>query len=107
MSRYTNPKRLAVGHLIWHLQRSLRVFDYGDFCYLSPTLDDALQEAEMAFHQEDYAKAEHLTKIVAYLIKREAPKFKADPRGCIEKWRDQQRYHKRKTFNRDYREVSP
>jgi hypothetical protein len=103
MSKYNNPQRQRVGHMIWEIQRSLRVFDYGDFQYLSPALADALCEAEEAFHQEDYAQAEHLTKVVAYLIKREAPKFKANPRGCIERYSEQQTYHKRKprTDNRE------
>jgi aminoglycoside phosphotransferase (APT) family kinase protein len=71
---------------------SLHAFDHGPDIpfegrkqYLSRTVDEAMKEAERAFSDEDYDKAEYLAKVVAYLVKREAPKFAANPKAWIEK----------------------
>jgi hypothetical protein len=40
-------------------------------------------------------------KIVSYLIKLEAPKFKANPKAMIERWREQHKTHQRKSFIRE------
>jgi hypothetical protein len=43
-----------------------------------------MKEAERAFSDADYDRAEHLAKVVAYLVQREAPKFAANPKAWID-----------------------
>jgi hypothetical protein len=102
MTDYNSPRHYAVGRQIHEVQKLLaRTFDYGDETHLSPTLDEAMRETEAAFFHEEFDRAEHLAKVTKALIPREAPKFKADPKGCIERWREQHKNHRRKSFIRE------
>ena len=47
-----------------------------------------MKAAEQAFSDTDYDRAEHLAKVVAYLVRREAPKFTANPKAWIETRRE-------------------
>jgi hypothetical protein len=49
-----------------------------------------MKEAERAFSEGDYERAEHLAKVVACLVRREAPKFAANPKVWIETRRELQ-----------------
>jgi hypothetical protein len=64
--------------------------DFGGKQYLSRTVDEAMKEAERAFSEGDYERAEHLAKVVACLVRREAPKFAANPKVWIETRRELQ-----------------
>jgi hypothetical protein len=73
--------------------RALNVFNHGDEQYLSRTVHEAMLEAERAFSEADRAgaefdRAEHLVRVVAALVEREAPKFAADPQAWIKTWRE-------------------
>jgi hypothetical protein len=68
--------------------RSLNVFNHTDGQYLSRAVSTAMREAEAAFSLDDYDRAEHLAKVVAFLVKREAPRFAADPKAWIETQRE-------------------
>jgi len=88
---YNDPRRYAVGRQIHEVQKLLaRAFDDGDETHLSIAVDEAMLECEAAFSYAEYDRAEHLAKVTAALIRREAPLFKANPKACIEKWREQQ-----------------
>lgn len=76
--------QLAVARQLIDVGRSLRAFDYKDGQYLSRTVHETMLEAERAFANNDYDQTEHLAKIVAYLVAREAPKLKANPQRWIE-----------------------
>jgi len=94
---YNDPRRYAVGRQIHEVQKLLaRAFDY-----LSIAVDEAMRECEAAFSYAEYDRAEHLAKATAALIRREAPLFKANPKACIEKWREQHKNHRRKRFIRE------
>jgi hypothetical protein len=90
--------RLSVARLLVDVGKSLHAFDYGPHVpfegreqYLSRAVDKTMREAEAAFAADDYARAERLAKVVAFLVKREAPKFAADPKKWIETWKEQGR----------------
>lgn len=77
-------RRLTVARQLMDVGRSLHAFDYKDKQYLSRTMHETMLEAERAFADKDYDRSEHLVKVVAYLVRREAPKFKANPQRWIE-----------------------
>jgi hypothetical protein len=56
---------VAVARKIVAVQRLLSAFDHGDEQYLSKTVDQAMRECEQAFADKDYARAEHLAKIMS------------------------------------------
>jgi hypothetical protein len=87
-------RRREVAQLLVDVGKSLHAFDHGKHVpfegvpqYLSKTVDQTMKEAEAAFADADYDRAEHLARVVAALVKREAPIFAADPKRWIEKWR--------------------
>jgi hypothetical protein len=83
----TSRQQLVARQLV-DVGRSLNAFNHGDEQYLSRTVDGAMKEAEAAFVDDDYDRAEHLAQVVAYLVRREAPKFAADPKMWIETRRE-------------------
>jgi hypothetical protein len=88
MKDTTAKRRTAVAHQVVAAQRSLGAFAYERRLYSSQTVMDVMRECERAFSiDKDYDRAEHLVKIIAFLIQREAPKFAADPKKWIELWK--------------------
>lgn len=81
-------RQQRVAHQLVDVGRSLNAFNHGDEQYLSRTVDAAMKEAEAAFADDDYDRAEHLAKVVACLVRREAPRFAANPKRWIEAWRE-------------------
>jgi hypothetical protein len=88
MKDATAKRRTAVAHQVVAAQRSLGAFAYRHRLYSSKTVMDVMRECERAFSiDKDYDRAEHMVKIIAFLIRREAPKFAADPKRWIELWK--------------------
>jgi hypothetical protein len=81
-------KKTTVADQLLDVGRSLSAFGFEGEQYLSRTVGKTMKEAKAAFADDDYDRAEHLAKVVAYLVKREAPKFAADPRKWIERRRE-------------------
>jgi hypothetical protein len=81
-----DTKRVAVARQVVAAQRSLSAFDHKDKQYLSQTVQEVMRECERAFSADDYARAEHLVKIIAYLVRRETPLFAANPARWIDRW---------------------
>jgi hypothetical protein len=81
-------RKLTVARRLVDVGRSLKAFDFEGKQYLSRTVDEAMKAAEQAFSDTDYDRAEHLAKVVAYLVRREAPKFTANPKAWIETRRE-------------------
>lgn len=77
-------KQLAVARQLMDVGRSLHAFNFKDEQYLSRTVHETMPEAERAFADNDYDQAEHLAKVVTYLVKREAAQFAANPQRWIE-----------------------
>jgi hypothetical protein len=75
----------AVARLLFDVGRSLSVFEFEGRRYLSRPIDKAMTEAERAFADEDYDRAEHLAKVIACMVRRETPKFTANPKARIER----------------------
>jgi hypothetical protein len=99
--RQQMSRRIAVARQIVDVGRALRAFDFEGEQYLSWTVHKTMLEAERAYSRaldEDqpaaaaahYDRAEHLAKVVSYLVRREAPKFAANPKAWIEKRRELQ-----------------
>jgi hypothetical protein len=92
-SAAADDRRYAVARRFQAVGRSLNAFNFGEGQYLSKTVDATMKEAERAFAAAveaerdgavaDYGLAEHLVKVVAFLVSREAPKFAADPEAWI------------------------
>ncbi|MGO9328289.1 MAG: hypothetical protein ACLQJ0_09235 [Steroidobacteraceae bacterium] len=87
MTRYS-PRQIAVASLIVEAQRSLSAFDFGGGQFLSRTVETAMKETERAFAFDDCDRAEHLARVVLYLVQREAPKFLANPAAWIQTRRE-------------------
>jgi hypothetical protein len=94
-------RRLTVARQLVDVGRSLHVFDFEGEQYLSRVVSKTMREAERAFSdaadaehfsgevaQVYYDRAEHLAKVVAFLVHREAPKFAANPQQWIETRRE-------------------
>lgn len=81
-------RQLAIAHQLVAVGRSLRAFDFEGEQYLSRAVSETMKAAERAFSDDDYDRAEHLAKVVAFLVRREAPKFAANPRAWIETRRE-------------------
>jgi hypothetical protein len=78
-------RRLTVAQLLVDVGKSLHAFEFKGRQYLSHPIDEAMKEAEAAFAADDYDLAEHLAKVVACMVRREAPKFAANPKARIER----------------------
>jgi hypothetical protein len=76
----------AVARLLFDVGRSFEAFEFEGQRYISRPIDDAMKEARAAFDAEDYDRAERLAKVVACMVRREAPKFAANPRARIERF---------------------
>jgi hypothetical protein len=81
-------RQTRVAQQLVDVGRSLSAFGFEGEQHLSRTVDETMKEAEAAFADEDFDRAEHLAMLVAYLVKREAPKFAADPKKWIERRRE-------------------
>jgi hypothetical protein len=91
-------REIEVASLLVEVGKSLRAFDYGERIpfegrrqYLSSPVNKTMKEAEAAFCDEDYDRAEHLAKVVAAMVRREAPIFAANPERWIERWQEARR----------------
>jgi hypothetical protein len=88
MTDALDARQHDVARQIVDVGRSLDAFNHRDGQYLSRAVNEAMKECEAAFSVDDYDRAEHLAKVVAYLVKREAPKFAANPAAWIETRRE-------------------
>jgi hypothetical protein len=78
------PRRLVVARMIVDVGRLYRrAFEFKRELYPSRAVDRAFSEAEFAFSEGDYDRAERLTKVIACMIKRDGPRFAADPKKWI------------------------
>jgi hypothetical protein len=78
------PRRLAVARMIVDVGRLYRhAFEFKRELYPSRAVDRTFSEAEFAFSEGDYDHAEHLVKVIERMIKRDAPRFAADPKKWI------------------------
>jgi hypothetical protein len=87
--RGREARRLEVARQITAVGRLYRrAFEFKRELYPSRAVDRAFADVERAFSDDDFDKAEHLTKVIACMIKREAPKFAANPKQWIETRRE-------------------
>jgi hypothetical protein len=78
-------RRIAVARQLVEAGRSFHAFDFEGEQYPSKVTLETMKEAERAFADDDFDCAEHLARIVAYLVRRETPKFTANQKAWIEK----------------------
>jgi hypothetical protein len=78
-------RRIAVARQLVEVGRSFHAFDFKGEQYLSKVTLKTMKEAERAFSDDDFDRAKHLARIVTYLVRREAPKFAANPNAWIER----------------------
>jgi hypothetical protein len=88
--KHNEERRLEVARQIVAVQKSLCAFEYGDVdhcrLYWSRPVERTMKEAEKAFAEDDFDRAEYLAKVTAKMVQREAPKFAANPAKWIERW---------------------
>jgi hypothetical protein len=82
--REWEARRLEVATQLVDVGRMLNAFLYNGEQRPSRGVDQTMKEAEAAFAGHDYDRAEHLAKVVARMIEREAPRFAANPQRWIE-----------------------
>lgn len=80
-----DDRKLEVAKQLVAVGRMFNVFLYEGEQRPSRAIDQAMKEAERAFADEHYDRAERLAKVVTLMIKREAPKFAADPKRYVER----------------------
>ena len=78
-------RRLTVARQIVTAQRGFPLFLFDGEQHPSRAILQTMRQAECAFAADDFDRAEHLAKVVTAMIKREAPKFAADPKKYIER----------------------
>jgi ribonuclease BN (tRNA processing enzyme) len=86
-ARLPKSRSLNVAQMLLDVGRSLQVFYYGDKQYLSKAVTQAMLDAEAAFAKGEYDRAEHLTKVAAAIVARDAKKFADDPERWVQKWK--------------------
>jgi hypothetical protein len=86
----TQRRVLTVAHKIEAVQRSLSAFDFEGQQYLPKSVAQAILETEYAFAHKDYDRAEHMCKVTAFLVSREAPRMRADPKAWVARWKELQ-----------------
>ena len=79
---------IAVARKIEAVQRSLSAFDHDGDQYLSKAVAQCILETEYAFAHKDYNHAEHMAKVTAFLVSREAPRMAANRQAWISRWHD-------------------
>lgn len=85
MTASAPDRRLTVARQIVDAQRGFPLFLYNGEQHPSRAILQTMQQAEHAFAADDFDRAEHLAKVVAAMIKCEAPKFASDPKKYIER----------------------
>lgn len=78
-------RRVEVAQHLVAVGKSLDVFNHGKRQYLSKAVERTMKDAEQAFANCDYDRAEHLVLVIAAMVKREAPIFAADPDKWVDK----------------------
>jgi ribonuclease BN (tRNA processing enzyme) len=86
-ARLPKSRSLNVAQMLLDIGRSLRVFYYGDKQYVSKAVSQTMLDAEAAFAKGEYDRAEHLAKVAAAIVARDAKKFVADPDHWVQKWK--------------------
>jgi hypothetical protein len=81
-------RKLEVAKQLLAVGRMFNAFLYDGEQRPSRAIDQAMKEAERAFADGQYDRSERLAKVVALMIKREAPKFAADPMKYVETRRE-------------------
>jgi hypothetical protein len=72
----TEERRLDVARYLVEAQKCFRVFsnyDTGE-CWVKPATLQAMREAELAFANEAYDRAEHLAEVVLAMMRRDTLK---------------------------------
>jgi hypothetical protein len=79
----TDQRRLAVARCVFEAQKAASIFRVNDDWVPSRAVEQAIKQAEHAFADDDYDRAEHLAKVVLCMVRRDAPKFQADPKAWV------------------------
>jgi hypothetical protein len=75
-------RRQAAGRRVFEAQKQLRRFAdaAAGAQWVHPATDKAMKDAELAFSDDDYDRAEHLAAVVTVMLGRDFAKFNADPK---------------------------
>jgi hypothetical protein len=77
-------RRLAAARHVVEAQKCFPEFyDDNDRCWVHPATLQAMREAEQAFFDDDYGRAEHLAVVVIVMIRRDTAKFRANRAAWI------------------------
>lgn len=91
MKRRGEARRLDVARQIVKVGELYRqAFEFERELHPPRAVERAFAETERAFSDDDFDRAEHLVRVLTFMIEREAPKFAADPRRYIETRRELQ-----------------
>jgi hypothetical protein len=80
-------RRLVCARRVFTAQKCFLPFNIKGKCWVKPATLKAMQEAERAFAEDDYDRAEHLAAVVLAMMKRDTVKFTADPKAWMARMR--------------------
>jgi hypothetical protein len=83
-SKSDDQRHAEVTRKIEDVGRMFGAFRYRGELHLSRAVVETMKEAETALASGDLDRVEHLLAVVAFMIKREAPRFAADPKKWVE-----------------------
>jgi hypothetical protein len=81
-------RRLTAAHHVFEAQQTFLVFNDEDQCWVYPATLRAMQQAEAAFADDDFDRAEHLAAVVLCMMRRDTAKFRANPKAWIARMRE-------------------
>jgi multidrug resistance efflux pump len=83
-------RRLAVARRLVEAQKATAICHVKGDCCPSRAVEQATKEAECAFAEKDYARAEHLAEVVLCMARRDAARFQANPEAGVARLRSVQ-----------------
>lgn len=86
----SKQRRISAARRVLEAQKCFRVFtNYATGqCWVKPATLQAMREAEQAFADDDFDRAEHLSDVVIAMMRRDTARFEADPEAWIAAMRE-------------------
>jgi hypothetical protein len=78
-----SDRKLAAAHRVVAAEKCFIPFNDKDHCWVHPATLKAMKQAEHAFANDDYDRAEHLAEVVLCMMRRDTAKFQANPEAWI------------------------
>ncbi len=84
---HVSPAGEKAADLMVEAQQAVAMFHVGDDDCPSRAVAQAMNELEAAFVDDEFDRAEHLAAVVMRMVRRDLPKFQANPKAWLAKLR--------------------